>query len=174
MALSYFQWQVMYPHLVSVTSYGLPDQILMTSLGHPNQVSMTSLGQPNLVIMTIGTRIFKKKSKKEIKMIFSKIFTMLLFIVILRCFIFVYVKMSRQCRVSSIQFNASNWHERSALQSVAVRRSTGNDVSGHYFHHSFLFISFFSPPSSPFLIEGVLGSKNLYSKSWRKRQKAYG
>ena len=41
-------------------------------------------------------------------MIFSKIFTMLLFIVILRCFIFVYVKMSRQCRVSSIQFNASN------------------------------------------------------------------
>ena len=30
------------------------------------------------------------------------------------------------------------WHERSALQSVAVRRSTGNDVSGHYFHHYFL------------------------------------
>ena len=37
-----------------------------------------------------------------------------------------------------------NWHERSALQSVAVRRSTGNDVSGHYFHRYFLFFfSFF-------------------------------
>ena len=39
------------------------------------------------------------------------------------------------------------WHEWSALQSVAVRRSTGNDVSGHYFRrylfiHFFLFFSF--------------------------------
>ena len=57
------------------------------------------------------------------------------------------------------------------------RRSTGNDASGHYFHHSFFrFISFsffvsfgfsvapFSnkgstPPSSPFLIEGVQFAK---------------
>ena len=37
-------------------------------------------------------------------------------------------------------FNFIFWHERSALQSVAVRRSTGNDVSGHYFHHYFLSI----------------------------------
>ena len=29
------------------------------------------------------------------------------------------------------------WHEWSALQSVAVRRSTGNDDSGHCFHHYF-------------------------------------
>ena len=65
----------------------------------------------------------------------------------------------------------NNWHEQSVLQSVAVRRSTGN-VSGHYFLHYF-FILFFSPglpplfpvsPSSPFLIEGVLGSKNLFSQ----------
>ena len=36
------------------------------------------------------------------------------------------------------------WHERSALQSVAVRRLTGNDVSGHYFHRYFSFPFFFS------------------------------
>ena len=60
------------------------------------------------------------------------------------------------------------------MQSVAVRRSTGNDVSGHYFHHYFLFfLLFFSfflffSPSSIFLIEGVLGSKNLFSKSGSK------
>ena len=38
------------------------------------------------------------------------------------------------------------WHKRSALQSVAVRRSTGNSDSGHYFHRYFLsfFSSFFS------------------------------
>ena len=29
------------------------------------------------------------------------------------------------------------WHERSAVQAVTVRRWTGNDVGGHYFHHSF-------------------------------------
>ena len=33
-----------------------------------------------------------------------------------------------------------------------------------YFHHYFLF-SFLFSPSSTFLIEGVLGSKNLFSKS---------
>ena len=30
----------------------------------------------------------------------------------------------------------NNWHERSALQLVAVRRSTVNNVSGHYFRRS--------------------------------------
>ena len=31
------------------------------------------------------------------------------------------------------------WHERSALQLVAVRRTIGNDVGGHYFHLYFFF-----------------------------------
>ena len=48
-------------------------------------------------------------------------------------------------------------------------RSTGNDVSGHYKRHYFSPIfsifHFFSPLSQPFLIEGVLGSKNLFSES---------
>ena len=35
----------------------------------------------------------------------------------------------------------------------------------------FLFFLFFSSPSSTFLIEGVLGSKNLFSESWRERLK---
>ena len=87
----------MAPDLVSVTSYGLPVQISMTSLGLPNLISMTSLGLPNLVSVTIGTRIFKKKFKKGTKTNFFKIFTM--FIVILRCFYIIYVKMSYQCRV---------------------------------------------------------------------------
>ena len=64
------------------------------------------------------------------------------------------------------------WHEWSALQSVAVRRSTGNDVSGHYFHR-FFFLSFFSSffsfsPSSIFLLEGVLGSRNFFGESGSK------
>ena len=48
------------------------------------------------------------------------------------------------------------WHKRSALQSVAVRQSTGNDVSGHYFHKSFYFsflhfsvVPFFHRRSAP-------------------------
>ena len=46
----------------------------------------------------------------------------------------------------------------------AFGRSTGNDVSGHYKRHYFLF-SFFSSPSSTFLIEVVLKSKNLFTKN---------
>ena len=38
-----------------------------------------------------------------------------------------------------------SWHERSALQSVAVRRSTGNDVSGPLFSSLFSIPFFFSP-----------------------------
>ena len=45
----------------------------------------------------------------------------------------------------------------------AFGRSTGNDVSGHFKHHYFLFFLF--SPLSTFLIEGVLGSKNLYGES---------
>ena len=63
-----------------------------------------------------------------------------------------------------------NWNKWSAFQSVAVRRATGNDVSGHYFRRYFLFSFFsFSPPSRPFLIERVLGSKNLFHKSCLER-----
>ena len=38
------------------------------------------------------------------------------------------------------------WYEQPVLQSVVVRRSTGNDVIGQYFHHYFSF--FFFLPSS--------------------------
>ena len=57
-----------------------------------------------------------------------------------------------------------------ALQSVAVRRSTGNDVVATIF--TIIFFQFFQfssiSPSRPFLIEGVLGSKNLFSESCLK------
>ena len=56
------------------------------------------------------------------------------------------------------------WHERAAVQAVAVRQSTGNDVSGHYFHHFFLLLIFFSQ-SCPFLIEGMPESRNLFNES---------
>ena len=42
----------------------------------------------------------------------------------------------------------------------AFGQSTGNDVSGHYKRHYLPPPTFF-PPSSTFLIEAVLGSKNL-------------
>ena len=52
----------------------------------------------------------------------------------------------------------------------AFGRSTDNDVSGHYKRHYFFFFLFFFSflffsPSSTFLKEGVLGSKNLFSES---------
>ena len=42
----------------------------------------------------------------------------------------------------------------SAIFLGVLGRSTGNDVSGHYKRHSFIYLFF--PPSSTFLIEGVL------------------
>ena len=53
------------------------------------------------------------------------------------------------------------WHERRRSRSL-FRLSTGNDVSGPLFSPLFS-LTFFSP-SSTFLIEGVLGSKNLFSE----------
>ena len=50
---------------------------------------------------------------------------------------------------------------------VPVGQSLGGRVttiSGHYKHNSYLFKFSFSP-LQPFLIEGVLQSKNLYSDS---------
>ena len=55
------------------------------------------------------------------------------------------------------------WHELSAFG-----RSTGNNVGGQNKQHYIvfcLFFSFFPPPSSTFLIEGILRSKNLFSES---------
>ena len=57
-------------------------------------------------------------------------------------------------------------HKRSVFQSTGVR-STGNIISGHYKRHYFLpvFSSSCFPPLSTFLIERVLGSKNLLRES---------
>ena len=59
------------------------------------------------------------------------------------------------------------WHERAAFQRSVFGQSTaGNDVVATKNNSfSFLFFSFFFSPSSTFLIEGVLGSKNLFSES---------
>ena len=47
----------------------------------------------------------------------------------------------------------------------AFGQSTGNNVSGHYKQHYFLLVFSQFPPLSTFLIEGVLGSRNLFCKS---------
>ena len=56
------------------------------------------------------------------------------------------------------------WHEYVAFQRSAFGRST----AGNYVVATIFFSSVFSvfpvPPSGPFLIEGVLGSKNLFSE----------
>ena len=66
---------------------------------------------------------------------------------------------------------------RAAFQQSAFGWSTaGNDVLATIFIRlfSFFFPPFFFPvfpPSRPFLIEGVLGSKNLFSESCLERPK---
>ena len=66
-----------------------------------------------------------------------------------------------------------NWRERAAFQRSAFGRSTaGYDVVATIFIRLFFFPPVFPvPPSRPFLIEGVLGSKNLFSKSCLERPK---
>ena len=51
------------------------------------------------------------------------------------------------------------------LQSVAVRRSTGNDVSGHYFHR---YLFFFHFPFFPFFLR-----RDLFSKKECSDQKTH-
>ena len=68
------------------------------------------------------------------------------------------------------------WHEHAAFQRSAFRRSTAcNDVVATIFIRLFFFFSIFSPRffplSRPSLIEGVLGSKNLFSESCLERPK---
>ena len=50
---------------------------------------------------------------------------------------------------------------------LAFGWSTGNNIRGHCKQHYFLLV-FFSPLST-YLIEGVLGWKNLFSKKWWER-----
>ena len=66
-----------------------------------------------------------------------------------------------------------NWREHAVFQRSAFGGSTaGNDVVATIFIRLFLFFPrFFFPPSQPFLIERVLGSKNLFSKSCLERPK---
>ena len=79
-------------------------------------------------------------------------------------------------RLRLISFEKNYWRERASFQRSAFGRSTaGNDVVATIFIH--IFFSFFPPfffpffsrfffsQSRPFLIEGVLGSKNLFSES---------
>ena len=64
------------------------------------------------------------------------------------------------------------WRERAAFQRSAFGRSTaGNDVVATIFIFIFFLFFLFFPPSRPFLIEGVLGSKNLFSESCLERPK---
>merc|ERR1712074_363944 len=50
----------------------------------------------------------------------------------------------RLARIKNLFIYTFFWHERLALQSVAVQAvNLGNDVSGHYFHHYFFFPVFF-------------------------------
>ena len=60
-----------------------------------------------------------------------------------------------------------NWRKRAAFQRSVFGRSTaGNDVVATKNNILlFLFLFFFFSPASTFLIEGVLGCKNLFRES---------
>ena len=59
------------------------------------------------------------------------------------------------------------WHKWSALQSVAVKRSTDNDVSGHYFCRYSFPPTFFSSQSRPFLRRNARIKKPIEQKLFR-------
>ena len=68
---------------------------------------------------------------------------------------------------------AFNYGDRYGNFGTSGRRSSGPAFglsTGHYKRHLFPIFS----PSRPFLIEGVLGSKNLYSESCLERPKTSG
>ena len=65
------------------------------------------------------------------------------------------------------------WHERRRCSRSPSGGRLATTLVDRYFHHYFFFFFpfFFFPfhsPSRPFLIEGVLGSKNLFSESCLK------
>ena len=60
-----------------------------------------------------------------------------------------------------------NWHERSALGGRLATTLVAA-ISAVILFLFYFYSVFFSSPSSPFLIEGVLGSKNLFSESCLK------
>ena len=67
----------------------------------------------------------------------------------------------------------SFWHERAVLQRSAFGQWTaGNEVVANILIS--LFSTFLHSSLLPFLIEGVLGSKNLFSESWPERPKSSG
>ena len=74
------QWQVMDTPTISVTSYGHSLDSSVTIYGHSPRLSVTLIA-----------RILKKKLKMKTKMMFFRIFTML--IMFLRVFYVIYVKM---------------------------------------------------------------------------------
>ena len=70
--------------------------------------------------------------------------------------------LEQSCQVWHSSLTLENWRERAAFQRSAFGRSTaGNDVVATIF----ICVFFPVPPSRPFLIKGVRGSKNLLSKS---------
>ena len=69
-----------------------------------------------------------------------------------------------------VQIDFDYWHERAVFQWASFGRlAAGNDVvatkNDILFFSFFLFFSFLLSPSSTFLIEVVLGSKNLFRES---------
>ena len=62
--------------------------------------------------------------------------------------------------------HSNNWHERRRCSRSPSGGRLATTLVDRYFHH--YFFSIFHSPSRPFLIEGVLGSKNLFSESCLK------
>ena len=77
-----------------------------------------------------------------------------------------------QILLTGMPLSISFGHERAPFQRSLFGRSTvGNDVVATIFIRLFLFFPPFFSPSRPFLIEGVLGSKNLFRESCLERPK---
>ena len=95
----------------------------------------------------------------------------------------------------NLQYVPNYWHERRRCSRLMSGGRLATTLVDRYFHHYFLFGTsggvavgccqavdwqfsifnfFFHSPSRPFLIEGVLGSKNLFSESCLKWPHYYG
>ena len=162
-------------NVTEVKSYDLPHEYFMghTLISQPNQLTMLEL------VYSSGYLANSILTAKKIVLLQLNVYYMMTI-----CVWLIYVWYSFVSWTFHFLFDEciSSIYELDWMNLILVRACGVPAVivravdcwqwrSGHYSHQSFLLRSLFFSPLLPFLIEGVLGSKNLFSKSCLERPK---